>query len=519
MNILVVDDEPIMRQAYKTLFDWEGSGFCLAGVAHSGLEALEIMRRADIDIVITDIKMPEMTGIELIRTAKEEFPHVKFVVMSGYDEFSLVREAFVLGAREYFLKAEMEPERVMQTLVKLKEEPWDVKVSKADDKHAPDRQTNEQEQLFKEKLLKELVWGSNRKKTAAQLRNSGVNLEHDSLGIAVLSLVDYYNVEQSVWKSERELLKLALANVLNELCTAYGELYPLYNLPGEYLVMYPLNTRPDIRAFFKEVNDAFIKHFSLVCNLGLSTTSKDNVNPELVYREAKRACEFCFVSGNGSMLSYEEVRFRGTDINISSYTRKIKKALDSGESRQIRDIALKLRISADSVSLSQLSEVRNLFYLYYIEMHRFAEENNMAKSSLKSFYSFEGIRDNADLNTLNNWLLNSLTELGEALSDCGKVERAKHYIRHHYNEQLTLGIVADKLGISEGHLSRIFKQTENCGFSHFLLMTRMEVAKNLLATTNLKIYEVSRQVGYSNTEQFSKMFKKVFGVSPKSFMK
>ena len=520
MHVLVVEDEPIMRKMYVSLFDWTEQGFHLVGVAPDALRALEIMRSEPVDVVITDIKMPMMSGIELIRCAKEEFPKVKFIVMSGYDDFSLVREAFMLGAKEYFLKSEIDIDHITQTLHKLQRELEDEeKALKQQERDREELVNGDYNLLLCDKLIKELVWGINPEQSARQLQEYGVHLNHEALSVMVLSLVDYDAVEKSVWKNEREVFKYAIINVLNEICKNHGDVYPVYNLPNEYVILYSKETDVDFNSIFNDIKNAFMQCFSLICNGGYSETGSESCNAETVYQEAKTACDFCFVAGNGSMVGYQDIQFVGVEQNLSSYVQEIKEVLAQGEGDRIKEGVYKLRISANTVCHRQIDEVKNLFYLYYSEMVQFIKKRDIAKEACERVYTFNRLMHQADLATFNTWLAESLHELSEALLNNGKINKAKQYIRQHYSEPLTLSMVAEQLGISEGHLSRMFRQSEGCVFSHFLLATRMEVAKNLLTTTNLKIYEVAQQVGYTSTEQFSKMFKKIVGVTPKAFMK
>jgi len=283
------------------------------------------------------------------------------------------------------------------------------------------------------------------------------------------------------------------------------------------LILYSKEAEIDCKNVFEDLKSAFNECFSLVCNCGYSKVTENSVNIEEVYQEAKKACDFCFIKGNGKIVDYQDIKSKGVEQNFSSYVQEIKEVLKQGE--QIKDGAHKLKISAKDICHRQINEVKNLFYLYYNEMVQFIKGQKIAREDCKSVFSFNSIMNKADLDTFNNWLSDSLKELADAMSNSGKVNKAKQYIRLHYSEPLTLNIVAEHLGISVGHLSRIFGQSEGCGFSTYLLNTRMEEAKNLLLTTNLKIYEVAEQVGYTNTEQFSKMFKKVVGVTPKAFMK
>ena len=172
MNVLVVDDEPIMSEAYKTLIDWDRNGFSLVGCASNGTKALEIMRTVDVDIVITDLKMTIMSGLELIGAAREEFPEARFVVMSAYDEFTLVKEAYSMGVKEYFLKAELEPDAVLETLSNIKQEIEEERIVRENaarqtktiaevvEKDTFEKIIHNNRIAICERLLKELIWGN-----------------------------------------------------------------------------------------------------------------------------------------------------------------------------------------------------------------------------------------------------------------------------------------------------------------------------------------------------------------------
>ncbi|MEC0232427.1 response regulator, partial [Paenibacillus alba] len=122
MNVLVVDDEPIIRLGLRTLVDWEANGFTYAGDAEDGLEACELLDALNIDIVITDLIMPRMDGLALIRTLKERNRPISAVVLSCMDDFTYVKEAMKLGAKDYMLKPTMEPESLLEILRVVKQD-------------------------------------------------------------------------------------------------------------------------------------------------------------------------------------------------------------------------------------------------------------------------------------------------------------------------------------------------------------------------------------------------------------
>lgn len=519
MYVLVVDDEPMMRELYLTIFDWAKNGFELVGVAHDGAKALEIMRSTKVDVVITDIKMPVMDGLELIRTAKDEFKNTKFVVMSGYNDYSLVREAFKLGAEDYYLKSEMDPEHVMGILCKIKAESQHTADVAKDSTQKPAVGTGRYSTILTEKIIKELIWGSRPQAIAEQLHKNGIFLDTESLTIMVLGLVDYYTVENSEWGNERETFKYAVNNVLCEICGKYGNVYSVCNLPNEYLILLSSDERIDMQGLFEEIKSAMQQCFHIVCNCGYCRRTPSHKNLEALYRRAKLACDYCFVSGNGKMVDYSVIEYKGREQDYLSRIKELRSALSHDKKDNLTYVIPKLRVSSDMVTYKQISDVKNFFEMCYLELVRLADDNALSEKVKDNVNKFSKLKDSADLSGYNKWLSESITILTEALSNTGKIHKAKQYIREHYNETLTLHTVAEHIGISEGHLSRLFQQTEGYGFSQFLIMTRMSEAKKLLATTNLKIYEVAQMVGYPNVGQFNRMFKKTEGISPKAFIK
>ena len=121
-NILLVDDNKKILELLSTMIPWKETGFQLAGLAADGREALEIARATNIDILVTDMKMPVIDGLELIRHFRELYPHAKFLVLSSYNEFNMVREAFKLGSSEYMLKTELDTDSFKKLLIQVSEE-------------------------------------------------------------------------------------------------------------------------------------------------------------------------------------------------------------------------------------------------------------------------------------------------------------------------------------------------------------------------------------------------------------
>ncbi|MBQ7097124.1 MAG: helix-turn-helix domain-containing protein [Clostridia bacterium] len=531
LKVLVVDDEPIMRNAYSTLIDWKENGFSLVGSVHNGKVALDFMRTSPVDIVITDLKMPVMSGLEFIRLASKEFPRTKFIVMSGFDEFHLVKEAYELGIKEYFLKIELDPASVLQTLFKLRDEienehtaesvksgGYDDYINKTNEKTVSTEQVHS---VHWEKVLKNLIWGAYTGSTEKQLLEHEIRLQENNLGILVLSLPCYYVVEEKMWEGERETFKYAILNVLEEICRKYNNLYVFCNLPSEFVIVCDMPEKSDteLRAFFKEARNALLECFELDADCGLSSCLGGYVELKNTYREARLAAQYCFMAGHGKFIAYKDLPRIDVHFDVAKGVKELKKLFVQPEPEKIRNGVFGLRVSPDSVGAAQVDKIKSLFYSYYIEMINFIEESGLQGEATENVSAYEAIKDGADLNAMNEWFIKSMFEIADALACSNGMYKVINYIKVHYGEQLSLGKLAELLEVSEGHLSRTFQKKVGMSFTRYLLKVRMDMAVNLLQNENLKIYEVAMRVGYPNAEQFSRMFKKVMGESPKKFQK
>ena len=533
MRILVVDDEPMMRDVYQELIDWQEYGFTLVGAADDGKTALEMLQNTSVDIVITDLKMPIMSGLELIKKASEQFPQVKFIVMSGYDDFHLVREAYQLGVKEYFLKMEMDADVLLQSIFKIQKE-----IEAENEKIAQEinnvelfkkmyqnnfysNLTSKEQWNNREGIIKNIIWGADGKEAAKQLSQTGRVVCEDNMYIMSLTLLDYYKIEESIWNGEREMLKYAILNVLEETCDNYDAMYPFCNLPNQFVILCAgINHSASVcKKVFEQIQNAFLLCFGMKVDCGVSGPVSSFGELKRIHQEAKMASSYSFITGHDQLVIFHDVLFEGEELNITKKIGEIKRLLSKAEPDRLREEAHTLRVSPKIKNYEQIEPIKKLFYLYYIEMMSFLEEKEMKGEFTEHIIRYNEIKDEADLQAFNSWLLKSVNEVADILMSNSDISKAEQYIKNNYGKQLSLNEVAEYLEMSPWHFSKVFYKKVGIHFSQYLMQVRMEEAVQLLKNTNLKIYEVAMRVGYNNTDQFSRMFKKTIGKSPKEFKK
>lgn len=532
IQVLIVDDDPIIGTTLTKMIPWESKGFALHSVVRNGAEALEVIQKTDIDIVITDIKMPVMDGLTFIKMAKQIKESIKFIVLSGFDEYPLVNEAYQLGVYDYLLKLELDPNAVTEKLQKLADVIEQEKSMKLRENETLLKMQKMERTLFlnqhtlREKLLKEFVWGTFNAELQARLSEENIHLSRTDLTVLVVTLEDYYNVENTLYHEERELFKYALSNVFDEVLSMADNVYHFCNLPHEYVILLPVEENSNEAKHYQLLHDLFVKLkqalnscFGMVISGGFSISHGEAACKRL-YRQAFAASEYSFVKGKGHLIAYRDIPTEQSESALSAEDRllALKAALKPCDAAVLRAALPPLVVSAGEVTAQNMAEIQKLFYLYHYELLNFSKQNRFYTQLAELFAEYETtLGETGSLNQLNEWLKRVLTALVECLENGSIVNKAKEFIQNHYAERVSLSDVAGYLQISEGHLSRLFKRDASQSFTQYLIQVRIDAAIDYMQHTNLKVYEIAELVGYASTEQFSRMFKKVTGKAPKDF--
>ena len=403
MRIIVVDDDKIIRMGLIKILNKLFENHEIVGDFQNGLLAFEYLKENDgqVDLVITDIKMPIMTGIQFVEKANKELKHPPiFLVLSGYDEFTYVRDTMKYGAFNYLLKPIKKDE-----LKKVVEE-VEIKIEELKKK---DKIMTKSIEVIKKDFFKHLLFS-----------NSDINIRTDKSLLENIQLDEGYYYQMVVLPFNNKLLNSYFKEVSNNNKIEY--IYFLYN-DNVYIVFY--------------FNGNEISNISDVTNL---IDEKSNVFIE-----------------------------NGISVFILECTNKIWEVRE--HSKLVRKVKEKMLYNKNSKK-------------YYVD----------------------------DLNELSDIL-----EDDKNLYSATSIKLAIQFITKNFNNNITLKDVADEVFLSQNYLSELFKKETGEGFYEFLSNYRVKRAKELLVTTNLKIYEVAESVGYNDSITFGRAFKKITGTTPNNF--
>ncbi|WP_373218187.1 response regulator [Ruminococcus sp. 5_1_39BFAA] len=530
-NILLVDDEADVLQAMKKKIDWEAMGFCLAGTAENGQEALEMAEQLHIDVVMTDIKMPYMDGLTLCKKLKENYRNMKVVIYSGFDDFEFAREAVHLEAEEYLLKpiSSKDMEKVLTKIRKKLDEEFDEhrnmnKLYEYYQKSLPAMQ----EQLFMS-ILEGKVTGDRAK---AMLDTYEMKLDAPCYAVAVLytEAMNRDIQEKAIPIRAGQLLTLSLKDIAQDYLNGRMKFYSVIYLE-EVIILFMLDKKEDM--------DTVLYHLDQVCKMG-SRVLKASVTAAVgqpcdsldslttSYQEAGNAMEYRTIMGMNQVLYIRDIEPSPKDsVSFMEYDfQNLVRAVKLGD-RDETDAAIKQFIE----NIKGFSLTPNQYQLICMELStELMKIGRSYKLRTKQIFGegnhipWQEIYKHLSVDELESWLQEICTNLRHTLrhertdSTLKLTEQAKAYIEEHYKENdLSAETLCRYLNVSAAYFSTIFKKEVGLSFVAYLTKIRLEHAVELLRTTEDKTYVIANEVGYTEPNYFSYVFKKQYGISPSKY--
>lgn len=472
-NILIVDDDPWMVEYLSKCIPWKEMNITEVFEAGSGEAATEILKDYMINIVISDVKMGEKDGIQLLKEIKEMYPMIKVILLSGVDSAKNVREAFRTGAVDFLFK------------------PVDTDA------------------------LQKLV-GSTIE-----------SIEKEREGEAVIKLIkgcfdDISLIPQ--WIREEKLKIVCVAKGSSHAIKGKIKMELGMNsriaagiLEDELVIIYELRERGT------EIFEEQISRFHVYAGISSRFTGIQNVRA--AYEEASKALDYRFYDGEKRIFHVSE----GHDNRMFSILQDVNlfsNILKAGKYEKAWEILEKIfiRLKEAKVSLAAVHTIQiqlmDAFYQLIDRSNQNPEQIFCGEFCLKPYYEHLGFHDLAQM---RDWTEACLKHCIDSLRDEGSNSKRKiirdieKIITENLDKEISLEKIALQLYLNPSYLSRLFKENVGKSYTKYVMEKRIEKAKELLREENYKIYEIGEFVGYENTKYFNKVFKEMVGMTPKEY--
>ena len=524
LKLLIVDDEYNIREGLARAVDWASAGVEVAGAAGSGAEALELFDRLAPDIVITDIFMEEMNGLELIEAISQRERNTKFILISGYDEFAYARRAIDLKVYRYLLKPIL-PEDILAVVKPLVEEIAEeqeirLKIGMFDEEIARNRD------ILTRQLLHDVLYGHGGSAGEYLHRAALLKLElQDSASVCAVFEADGGAVAESGPYGAARMPALGIHRIAEEIFRRHRGILTYFGDDNRVYVIAPAGARDfdeTLAHCVERLQKAARQNLGVTVSAGVGGVCRGLVSVSQSRREAMRALEFKMAAGREAVIFHRDV-LAMDGLRFAYPAEEERLILEAVSREDSAEVALAcdafFQVLAgetydDKRIRAAVAKLYDALALKLGEWNAPAPEQD-AMAALAGHDTLEGVRQ-----WFAETALRAVDGLGKARAEGIRsvIHSAEKFIQANYRDmELSLSMVAEHMGLTPSYFSRLFKQETGSSYIDYVINLRIECAKRLLRTTSHRIFDVGEMVGYPNSQYFCTLFRKACGVSPAEY--
>ena len=527
-NVMIVDDNKLNAEGILKSIDWNHLGATVIAVLHDGLTALEVIKdpsSTNIDLIITDIKMPGLNGLEMSREILKLNPQIKIILVSAFDNFEYAKQAVRIGAYDYIEKPldyTYLSDMIQNALTAIDKEQHNLKI------------LEQSRPAMIENFFSDLIhtYSDEARYQLTHYRNYlNLNLECHFYIVMLFNIENIVQVKSDLGIQAYHLQLIDLKNTINELGKDFDLMYTLNDLHG-LICIFGRNYSHQV-TFLKSVNliasaihDQY-KDKALNVNIGIGNVIKYLWNMHLSYESARHALEYRFFFPQKNIFDARDILRKNLSVDLFT---------DRKEEELVQLICKKdqagITAWVDQFSKEVLENYRTknlLFVRVYSVLGRilkFLYELNIQSSDIEReimdvYAKIDSVHDSRQIfKWLNHICLLACSKLADSLKSHHEqlCESVVNYIKQNYEKSgLCLNEIAEFVNVSPAHLSAVFKKSSGQNISDLITSFRIDVACQLLLYTSLSLKEISDKVGYTNQYYFSSCFKKKIGKTPSQF--
>lgn len=499
-KLLIVDDERNIRLGIKAMISREFPNQFTLLLASNGLEAMEILKAEWIDIILTDIKMPAMDGIQLIHIIQSFAKKPQIIMISGYDDFEYAKEAIKYRVKDYLLKP-INRQELQQTLKRVI-----IEVNQIEEKER-EKERNQANQLNYLLIHPDI--------TRTEIEDVMATLQLETFsGEYFIGIIKFWELTREIENLSyvREILAQHFQGIFKRIVTFYDKDHNI------------VIVTPTITVFDTVLN----QWGAITAFIGVSTKLSQRCQIKEGYEQACLALKHIFFSTSRQMMLFSEIAQLPVKKEVKLPLEKIEKIsnmLGSDRDQEIRKQLLEI-LNLEEISKNGIEFMEKLNQainenLLDSAFHRLGKESieiMQHYDQVGNIYNFKNFYDYYYcLEALILQLHEYTKQLKSVYSEQRYMEEALQYIEQNYYKDLNLAVISNYVSLNYSYFSHMFKEYTGQNFVDYVKQVRVKKAKQYLHHPTLKIFEISQKVGYKNPKQFTRVFREIEGVSPKEY--
>lgn len=532
LNVLIVDDDIIARTNLKTLINWNECGFEI-GEASNGSDAVSDLERNNYHIVITDMSMPNMDGLALIEHLEKNYPAIKVIALSGYNDFDYVSQSLKKGAIDYILKHKLDANGLLAALHEARKA-FLSELQTTMERQKQLEQLHQSRTVLVQRFIKKLANGqvTDKNTILENLETLNINIGLKNL-IVISAEIDGFLLLKG---QNLEVLIQSFLNISEEVLKELNGSVIIYMENGRFMIIACLGENysylfihNQLIEIIGRIKSSLKRYLGVTVSFGISNVCNSIQNISKYFREAEKALNSKFYIGKDHILwSGQEAGLKENFITLdikdeNNIVENLKKA-NLGEVMKNLEEIFSRAVNSNASYKSVQVICAELYNIANKTAKEFGIEDPLISSGSETPYEilnkFDTIQDTKQwmMNTMEKYTaLIEATRVNQDFS--GHTKKAIEFINKNYGKAISLTEAAEYAGVSVQYLSTVFK--EDCGmvFTDYLNNVRVNRAKNLILNSSDKLKDIIPAVGFNNYNYFFKVFKKITGITPDEYKK
>lgn len=537
LKMMIVDDEPLVRQGFKYFFEWDKYSIRQVFEAENAAEAIEIAKREKIEIIVSDIRMPEVDGLELISRLKTILPNSIYIILSGYDDFEYAKKSISLGVFHYLVKP-IHSEELHQVMSLCSQKLLEQK-QKREIEESLNRKLNKSMPILRDSFIKKLLRGElNQSRNELYNRFNELEIDLENLNYVAM-LVEPSGKHHKSNNTNDKLNMDELNNTIKDLLLKYiseadDKNYKLYAVTDSNKVIAIIswsesqNIHEVLKTSFQNLNKELLLRYGIETAGCVSCVVKDLNNISNYIKETEKILDYKSIMGDTDILFLENMESVHNNKPFFLSQSERKKLIFCVVNNDITGINKVIRGFKNSIRKYEYISVECMYSALVeviISIIRFAYEIGFKTQIFgEQIYSQEFMRSFDNVDEIFTWIEDSIikfsNEFAKFRAEKPKsiIQQIKAYITENLGyEDITLNSISEKFYYNPSYLSRLFKEETNKNFIDYINEIKINTAKEYLTSTDMSVSNICEKIGFKDYKHFLALFKKMTGVTPNEY--